>query len=209
MTYLLTFSGYGTHLHGDARGSWKNGALHEPHAGYEQTMRSLMVQQPFMLGPDNRPLILNSLVAMTEKRGWELLASHVRTTHVHLVLVCDTPAERALVACKAAATEALNLADGSPARKRWSRGGSMRSLRSRSAVTAAIRYVVEGQADPMSVYPEPPAPRADRSHISSAASFPPSSRVSPAHEVSGSCTAANPDPSSRTKRAISAIIKAE
>ena len=159
MTYLLTFSGYGTHLHGDARGSWKNGDLHEPHAVYEQTMRNLMVQQPFLLSPENRPLVLNSLVAMAEKRGWGLLAAHVRTSHVHLVLVCDTPAERALVACKAAATEALNLADGDLARRRWSRGGSTRGLRSPSAVTAAMRYVVEGQGDPMSVHPGPPASR--------------------------------------------------
>ena len=159
MTYLLTISGYGTHLHGDARGSWKNGSLHEPHAVYEQTMRNLMVQQPFLLGPENRLLVLDSLVTMAEKRGWGLLAAHVRTSHVHLVLVCDTPAERALVACKAAATQALNLADGALARRRWSRGGSMRGLRSPSAVTAAIRYVVEGQGDPMSVYSEPPAPR--------------------------------------------------
>ncbi|MBY0507541.1 MAG: hypothetical protein K2X03_26745 [Bryobacteraceae bacterium] len=103
MTYLLTFSCYGTHLHGD-------------------------------------------------ERGWPLMAADVRSAHVHVVLGCASSVERILAALKAAATRSLNRADGQLNRRRWSRGGSVRPLRTPEAVTAAIRYVVEGQGDPMSVY---------------------------------------------------------
>ncbi len=152
MTYLLTFSGYGTHLHGDARGSWKNGDRHEAHAGYEQAMRDLMTQPPFVLTAQTRPIVLDALVALAARRDWHLMAAQVRTTHVHLVLVSSAEADRVLVACKAAATKALNLADGDLQRKRWSRGGSTRGLRTPSAVSAAVHYVVDGQGEAMSVY---------------------------------------------------------
>ena len=39
-----------------------------------------------------------------------------------------------------------------PARKRWARHGSTRWLWKRTEVSAAIRYVVEGQGDPMAVF---------------------------------------------------------
>ena len=152
MTHLLTFSGYGTHLHGDPRGSWKNGNPHEPHAAYEQAMRDLMPQPPFFLTAETRPIVLGALVDLAGHRDWHLLAAHVRTSHVHLVLVSNVPADRALVACKAAATKALNHADSDTLRKRWSRGGSTRGLRTPAAVTAAVHYVVDSQGAPMSVY---------------------------------------------------------
>ena len=152
MTHLLTFSGYGTHLHGDPRGSWKNGNPHEPHAASEQAMRDLMPQPPFFLTAETRPIVLGALVDLAGHRDWHLLAAHVRTSHVHLVLVSNVPADRALVACKAAATKALNHADSDTLRKRWFRGGSTRGLRTPAAVTAAVHYVVDSQGAPMSVY---------------------------------------------------------
>ena len=153
MTYLLTFSGYGTHLHGDARGSWNDGAFQLPHPGFEQAMRERMVQEAFVLSAIGRPLVLTALVDLAARRGWELIAAHVRGTHVHLVLVCEVPAAKAIVACKAAATFRLNRADDDRLRRRWSRGGSVVPLRTPEAVSAAVRYVVDGQGDAMSVWP--------------------------------------------------------
>ncbi|MBY0506471.1 MAG: hypothetical protein K2X03_21310 [Bryobacteraceae bacterium] len=152
MTYMITFSGYGTHLHGHELGSWKDGALQPPNTAREKIMRERMIQPPFVLDSPQRPMVLDALVTLAGKRGWTLLAAHVRTTHVHAVLVCEAPAQRALVACKASATQALNLADGQLERRRWSQGGNVLHLRSSSAVTAAIRYVLHRQGEPMSVY---------------------------------------------------------
>ena len=177
MTYLLTFSCYGTHLHGDARGSWNDGAFQVPHPGFEQAMRERMVQEAFVLTTVGRPLVLVALVDLAARRGWELIAAHVRGTHVHLVLVCEVPGAKAIVACKAAATGnfrgegvslclakaivackaaatfRLNRADGDRVRRRWSRGGSVVPLRTPDAVSAAVRYVVDGQGEAMSVWP--------------------------------------------------------
>jgi hypothetical protein len=39
-----------------------------------------------------------------------------------------------------------------PSRKRWARPGSTRWLRKQESVSAAIRYVVDEQGDPMAIY---------------------------------------------------------
>ena len=148
MTHLLTFSRYGTHLHGDPCGSWKNGNPHEPRTGHARPDAATTVHSH----SGNSTYCLGALVDFAGYRDWHLLAAHVRTSHVHLVLVSNVPADRALVACKAAATKALNHADSDTLRKRWSRGGSTRGLRTPAAVTAAVHYVVDSQGAPMSVY---------------------------------------------------------
>lgn len=154
MTYLLTFSGYGTHLHGDERGSWNDGAWRPPHMGLAAAMQKALVQDPYTLTATERPLVLQALREIAAHREWPLLATHVRTTHVHVVIVAGDTVERVLPALKAAATKALNLADGQRTRRRWSEGGSILPLRTPEAVTAAIRYVLESQGDPMSRYPD-------------------------------------------------------
>ena len=153
MTYLVTFSCYGTHLHGDERGSWNDGRWQPPQPGFAAVMQRLMVQEPYELTAVDRPVVLGALVEVCLNRGWSLPAAHVRGTHVHLVLVTSSPIERARSSLKAAATKGLNLADGQRTRRRWSERGSILALRTPEAVTAAIRYVRDSQGDPMSRYP--------------------------------------------------------
>ena len=157
MTYLLTFSCYGTHLHGDARGSWSNGVAQAPHPAFEAAMHELMVQEPYSMGPQARPIVLRSMIELSTKKGWNLLAAHVRTTHVHLVLDCDAPIDRVIASFKGSATTALCRSEDNSTRRRWSKGGSRRALPTSAAITAAVGYVLRGQGDPMSVYPDPTA----------------------------------------------------
>ena len=153
MTYLVTFSCYGTHLHGDERGSWNDGAWQPPQPVFAAVMRQLMVQDPYELTAVERPVVLGALVEVCQHRGWSLQAAHVRSTHVHVVLVISTTTERALSSLKAAATKALNMADRQRTRRRWSDRGSILAVRTPEAVTGAIRYVRDSQGDPMSRYP--------------------------------------------------------
>jgi len=98
-------------------------------------------------------MVLAAIVDLATRRSWTLLATHIRQTHVHPILVCDTRVDRAMSACKAAATKNLNLEDSDLARRRWAQGGNVLLLRTPKAVTDAIHYVVRGQGEPMSLFP--------------------------------------------------------
>ena len=82
-----------------------------------------------------------------------LLAAHVRSNHVHLVVTGDAKPERMMTEFKAYATRALNRVDlGTANQTRWTRHGSTRWLDSDDAVARAVRYTVDEQGTPMAVY---------------------------------------------------------
>jgi len=86
-------------------------------------------------------------------RGWDLLAAHVRSNHVHAILEAEIPPERIMNEFKAYASRELNRLGGDgPGRKRWARHGSTRWLWQDQDVREAIRYVVEEQGEPMALF---------------------------------------------------------
>ena len=86
-------------------------------------------------------------------RRWNLLAAHVRTTHVHVIVEAEIPPERIMNEFKAYASRELNrLEPGNFSRKRWTRHGSTRWLWNDQDVLNAIRYVVDEQGEPMTVF---------------------------------------------------------
>jgi len=152
MTYLLTWSCYGTHLPGDERG-WtdrRTGGARPGSERLENYARQRLVDPPYRLDDRASQTVLRVLQEVCAFRNWRLLAAHARVTHVHCVVGDLTDPSRAMADLKAYATRALNLEDG--ARKRWSRHGSTVPLRDSAAIQAAVRYVVESQGRPMAVY---------------------------------------------------------
>jgi REP element-mobilizing transposase RayT len=109
-----------------------------------------MKNSPYHLNCSEGEIVLAALHEVCCFRRWNLLAAHVRTSHVHVVAGKISDANRAIADFKAYASRALNLQSG-PAR-RWAREGSTRPLRTREAIQEAIRYVVESQGKPMAVY---------------------------------------------------------
>ena len=82
-----------------------------------------------------------------------MLAAHVRSNHVHIVVEAGARPERIMNDLKSYASRCLNrLGLDEPNRKRWARHGSTRWLWKPENVSAAIRYVVDEQGDPMAVY---------------------------------------------------------
>ena len=161
MTYLITFACYGLHLHGKEAGS-----VDRDHNLYGSrllaidtervsTERELMDQPSYALDRDHRRVVLQALREVCSHRGWSLLAAHVRSTHVHVVVEADTRPEKVMNGLKSYASRALNrMWVDETARKRWARHGSTQWLWNRAEVSAAIRYVVEGQGSPMAVFGE-------------------------------------------------------
>jgi REP element-mobilizing transposase RayT len=100
-----------------------------------------------------REAVLASIVERCANRGWRLLAAHVRTNHVHVVVGAECQPERVMNDLKSFASRRLNaLGMDVPDRRRRARHGSTRWLWKREGVSAARQYVVEGQGEPMALY---------------------------------------------------------
>jgi hypothetical protein len=86
LAWYLTWTTYGTWLHGDARGSNINGQVLPPDPSLEASMRAQMTEDPVYLSDAQRVIVDNLLVAECRAQGWLLHARNVRTNHVHIVL---------------------------------------------------------------------------------------------------------------------------
>jgi REP element-mobilizing transposase RayT len=157
--YLITFACYGCHLHGNAVGS-VDPAHHVPgtpileknlaRATFEEQR---MDQSPYHLDCIRRDAVLQAIQSVCVHRGWNLLAAHVRSNHVHTVVEAEDPPERVMSDFKAYASRHLNrMGLDAKNRKRWARHGSTRWLWQPLHVSAAIQYVVAEQGDVMSVF---------------------------------------------------------
>ena len=115
--------------------------------------RQLMDQLPYCLDLERRTAVLGALREVCLHRSWVLLAAHVRTNHVHVVVEADVRPEMVMNTFKAYASRGLKrLGTDQPDRKRWARHGSTRWLWRDEDVQAAIEYVVSRQGEPMEVY---------------------------------------------------------
>lgn len=155
-TYLLTFCCYGTHLPGDERGwierqrAGQRGGFREPERALHRFAREQMLESPYTLDDESAQTVLNAIQEVCVARAWQLLATHVRTNHVHCVVGGLAQPNRAIGDFKAYASRALNQMEGY--RKRWSRHGSTRRLMDSAAIESAVRYVADGQGAPMAIY---------------------------------------------------------
>jgi REP element-mobilizing transposase RayT len=162
IAYLISFTCYGTWLHGEEKGSVD--ASHNefgtpflaPDLGLRLEERSSMDQDPYMLDEPRRLIVLNAIVGVCTHRKWELYAVHVRSNHLHAVVPAMVAPEKIMNDFKSYASRSLNEHRlDPPHRKRWSRHGSTRYLWKLTHLDAAIEYVLRRQGEPMAVYPNP------------------------------------------------------
>src|SRR5712671_4890529 len=133
MTHFLTFNCYGNRVPGDergwydrARGSY-HGGYQDPRVGLAQYARKIMPQEAYQLDEPRARIVLDAICEACKYRGWELIAVHVRTTHVHTVIANLRDPDRAVSDLKSYSSRALNQHGYESAdRKRWARGGSTR-----------------------------------------------------------------------------------
>jgi REP element-mobilizing transposase RayT len=116
-----------------------------------------MVQPPYALNEARRSITLSAIREVCGKKDWTLLAVHVRTNHVHIVVQAEATPEWVMSTFKRYASRALNQLglDERQDRCRWGRHGSTRHIWTREQLSAAVRYAVSGQGEPMAVYEAP------------------------------------------------------
>ena len=159
MTYLITFACYGCHLHGAISGSVD--AMHNVPGTpvlNEDSARAIkeerrMDQPAYHMDQARRDAVLQAIQEVCGYRGWNLLAAHVRSNHVHTVVQAEAEPERVMNDFKVYASRRLTrMSLDDPNRKRWARHGSTRWLWKPPHVSAAIQYVVAEQGDTMSAF---------------------------------------------------------
>jgi REP element-mobilizing transposase RayT len=122
-------------------------------SGQEASERTGMTQAPYLLDQRRRRVVLATIQEVCRHRGWHLIACHVRTTHVHLIVAGEATPEKMMNDLKAYASRRLTEAglDGHD-RKRWTRHGSTRYIWDDAYLRNAIQYTLEKQGEPMETF---------------------------------------------------------
>jgi len=159
LRYFITFTCYGARLHGDEMGSVDRdhnqvgGRLLEPDADRVMWERREMVQDPYLLDETGRAVVLAAIRKHAKYRKWNLLAAHVRSNHVHIVVDAEARPEKIMTEFKSYASRELNQLPGERSdRKRWARHGSTRWLWKDEEVKRAMQYVVDEQGQAMALF---------------------------------------------------------
>ena len=148
MRYFVTFACYGARLRGDESGSVDRhhnlvgSRPLEPDAQRLMAERREMLQDPYVLDQAGRAVVLAAIQRHCVHRGWNLLAAHVRSNHVHAIVEAETRPERIMNEFKSYASRELN---------RLGRDGPDRKWKDED-VRQALRYVIEEQGEPMALF---------------------------------------------------------
>jgi REP element-mobilizing transposase RayT len=159
LRYFITLACYGAHVHGDAAGTvdlrhnvFGSRVVDEDQRRAEAE-RSQMEQQPYLLTAEAREVVLIAIREVCVTRGWTMLAAHVRSTHVHVVVEAEARPEIVMRDFKAYASRKLNqLGNDAKDRKRWARHDSTRWLWTDDDVKKVMEYVVDEQGTTLAAF---------------------------------------------------------
>jgi REP element-mobilizing transposase RayT len=155
LAYHITWTTYGTWLHGDARGwvKWGEFGIKPPNPNEERGARERMVESAVVLSEEQRHLVEQTIRDHCRIRGWLLHAVNVRTNHVHVVVTADREPGEVMNQFKAWCSRKLSDAAGlvgkvakKAGRRHWfTEGGDKQVIDTEEYLANAIRYVTEGQ----------------------------------------------------------------
>jgi REP element-mobilizing transposase RayT len=159
LAYFITFTCYGAWLHGEKITSvdLQHNVSGTEHLSFNlaraASVKKRMLEAPYLLEDTQRHIVLNTIKGVCTHRAWVLLAAHVRTNHVHVVIHALVSPESIINTIKAYASRCLNESSLEGNRiNRWTRHGSTRYLWKEEEVEATIQYVVYEQGYPMAVF---------------------------------------------------------
>src|SRR3990172_1457273 len=102
LAYLITFTCYGTRLHGDPSGSVDRdhnipGTPYLP-ANPRRVLahEKKLKQDRYELDRARREAVLQAIREVCSRRGWNLFAVHVRSRHAHFVVSAQEAPEKVL-----------------------------------------------------------------------------------------------------------------
>ena len=152
LAYFITFTTYGTWLHGDERGSVDPAhnipgtPFLDPDPRRSRLDRRYHRHHSVRLDGAMRNIVQQAVNEVAKHRDWTVHAINVRTNHVHIVVSANAIPERVMNAMKSWATRRMVEAGVLPTgTKAWTRHGSTRYLWKETNVREACRYVCDAQ----------------------------------------------------------------
>ena len=152
LAWFLTWTTYGTWLHGDARGSHIGSHPLPPNPELEASMRAEMTEDVAILTDVQRALVGEAIVRECANQGWFLHARNVRTNHVHVVVSASAEGSIVLARLKAVASNALSDQAGLPMtagrngrRRWWTEKGNKVPVEHEAALAEFVQYVSDLQ----------------------------------------------------------------
>lgn len=161
IAYFITFTTYGTWLHGTDKGMGSVDAEHNTHgasfvapdAARLEQARAAMKQPAYALDAPRREVVRDAIINLAAEKGWRLRAAHVRTNHVHVVISADCDPGRLMSDLKARASRELNRQGFDDTdRIRWTRHGSTRHLFDIRSVEERAKYTLDEQGARMAYF---------------------------------------------------------
>ena len=147
LAWYLTWTTYGTWLHGDLRGSHLDGRYLPPDPTLEEAMPEALADDPVYLTDAQRALVHAALAAECAAQGWHLHVPNVRTNHVHVVVSANRDGKAVRTRLKAVASDALSTNAGLPMagkngrRRWWTEKGNVVPLEDERGLDEAVVYV--------------------------------------------------------------------
>jgi REP element-mobilizing transposase RayT len=154
LAYFLTWTCYGTRLHGEERDTVdeehrrRGSAFVSPNARRVEYETRLLKHLPLVLTDEMRTVVDRTIREHADIRTWKILALNVRTTHVHAVVqgAQDKRPEDVMGQFKAWSSRRLREASLLPAeRDLWTFHGSTRWINTSGSLAEAIHYVLHEQ----------------------------------------------------------------
>ena len=159
LAYFVTFTCYGTHLHGAQPDSARKdlnqyGApIVPPNTLLTEAMRRRMKERVYRMSSQERRIVLSAILEGCSHNSWTPHGIHVRSTHVHAVVSASVAPEIVMACFKQTSSNRVRQAGLAPkGTRRWTEHGSTRYLWTREDVEAAVRYVIEEQGEPMALF---------------------------------------------------------
>jgi len=156
LAYHITWTAYGTWLHGDDRGWIEGGGagIQPPDESRLRVAEKRMTQAGVTFDEDQRTLIAQVIEDHHRIREWHIYALNVRSNHIHLVVAANRAPEEVMnqlkAWCSRKLSDAARLSDLPPAKKagrrKWfTEHGSTKWINDEEYMENAVRYVLEGQ----------------------------------------------------------------
>lgn len=155
LAYFITFSTYGSRLHGNERESvivkedvpriiGRNDALKH----YEE---KAMKYPEVVLDEAQRQIVLDTILKHCQIKNWHPYAVHVRSTHTHVIVNSKEKPDKVMYDFKAWATRKLR-ESGNHFDKVWTRQGSTKYIFKYDKLKEKVHYVIYEQGGMMAYY---------------------------------------------------------
>jgi len=155
LAYFITFTTYGTWLHGDQRGSILQSAngthLLKPSPELHNHERQKLRYPIVTFNKKQRSIVLETIKKHCKLKEWKLYAVHVQSNHIHVIVAAKEKPEKIMSDLKAWSTRMLR-EQGYEIQKAWTRHGSTKYVYSYEKLNEKIKYVVCGQGEKMEYY---------------------------------------------------------